>query len=256
MKRVILILLCLLLLPSMATAGDGFFSDVGKAFTYPMRMDSRGWLTAGAVAAGTAVMYSQDQDVYEWVGKHRTDSSDNVSSAFESMGNAGVLVAGVGLTYLSGKLSDNDKATQTSVMAMEALTVSTVYTYALKFSTHRHRPIEGAQHDVWDGAAMRSENLSFSSGHSSAAFSVMTVFAHEYRDIKWVPYAAYGTAALTAISRVHDDKHWASDVFFGAAVGVFSARSVLDGHGEGDNKVVVLPMTISGLPGILATVSF
>ncbi|MFC1769993.1 phosphatase PAP2 family protein, partial [Nitrospirota bacterium] len=96
-----------------------------------------------------------------------------------------------------------------------------------------------------------------SSGHSSAAFSVMTVFAHQYRDTKWVPYAAYGTAALTALSRVHDDKHWASDVLFGGAVGIFSARSVLDVHGEGSNKnVSITPIILSGRPGLMASYIF
>jgi membrane-associated phospholipid phosphatase len=37
---------------------------------------------------------------------------------------------------------------------------------------------------------------------------------------------AFAAAAYTAMSRLTDNKHWASDVVFGAFIGVASARTV------------------------------
>jgi membrane-associated phospholipid phosphatase len=38
---------------------------------------------------------------------------------------------------------------------------------------------------------------------------------------------AYGIATLTALSRVNDNAHWASDVFFGAIIGYFTAKAIM-----------------------------
>jgi membrane-associated phospholipid phosphatase len=36
----------------------------------------------------------------------------------------------------------------------------------------------------------------------------------------------YGLAALTSLSRIHEDKHWASDVLIGSAIGYFTAKKI------------------------------
>jgi membrane-associated phospholipid phosphatase len=41
-----------------------------------------------------------------------------------------------------------------------------------------------------------------------------------------VPLAAYSLATLTGISRIYDNKHWASDVFLGAALGYTMAELI------------------------------
>jgi len=38
---------------------------------------------------------------------------------------------------------------------------------------------------------------------------------------------AYGIATLTALSRVNDNAHWASDIFFGAVIGYFTAKAII-----------------------------
>ncbi|MCC7295836.1 MAG: phosphatase PAP2 family protein, partial [Acidobacteria bacterium] len=45
----------------------------------------------------------------------------------------------------------------------------------------------------------------------------------------------YLAAGLAAFDRVHDRKHWPSDVFAGSAIGYFTARAVdaLNRNGDG-----------------------
>ena len=44
--------------------------------------------------------------------------------------------------------------------------------------------------------------------------------------------AAYSTAVYVGLSRLSENKHFASDVAFGAAIGIFSGRAVMLGHGK------------------------
>jgi len=59
----------------------------------------------------------------------------------------------------------------------------------------------------------------FPSGHTATAFSIATVFATQYKDIKAIPVICYSTATLVGISRLTEHEHWASDVFVGGIMG-------------------------------------
>ena len=58
-------------------------------------------------------------------------------------------------------------------------------------------------------------------------WSVAPVIAEQYKDHNWVAPMVYTTAALTSYARLHDNKHWASDVFTGAVIGYVTSQLVL-----------------------------
>lgn len=66
---------------------------------------------------------------------------------------------------------------------------------------------------------------SFPSGHTTLAFALATSFAREIKG-SWDDVALYSLATVTAYARMHDDRHWMSDVVFGAGVGILSARFI------------------------------
>ncbi|HTY08070.1 MAG TPA: phosphatase PAP2 family protein [Candidatus Edwardsbacteria bacterium] len=84
----------------------------------------------------------------------------------------------------------------------------------LKYAVDRPRP---------EGPTTRS-NSSFPSGHSTAAFALATVFAHEYPTLS-IP--CYALATGVALSRIYLGRHYPSDVLAGAAIGFVSARLAL-----------------------------
>jgi membrane-associated phospholipid phosphatase len=84
------------------------------------------------------------------------------------------------------------------------------WTYAIKYAVNRDRP--------------NGDPRSFPSGHASATFATAMVLQQHYGWKVGVPF--FLGATYTAISRISEDKHWASDVVFGAAVGMASARTV------------------------------
>ena len=63
-----------------------------------------------------------------------------------------------------------------------------------------------------------SNRRSFPSGHTSASFIAATV-AHKLYG-RQISSPAFLLAGLTGISRIHDNKHYLSDVIFGAALGI------------------------------------
>jgi hypothetical protein len=70
-----------------------------------------------------------------------------------------------------------------------------------------------------------SNQRSFPSGHTSNAFVGAAFFHQEYR--KTAPLisgAGYVTAAATGYLRIHNNKHWFSDVIAGAGIGILSTK--------------------------------
>ncbi len=70
-----------------------------------------------------------------------------------------------------------------------------------------------------------SAHNSFPSGHTATAFLGAELFDLEYGHLyPRLSLLNYGVAAVTGISRVLNNRHWASDVMVGAGVGIFSAH--------------------------------
>jgi membrane-associated phospholipid phosphatase len=91
--------------------------------------------------------------------------------------------------------------------------ISSGVTYSLKHFIHERRP---------DG----TDNKSFPSGHSAAAFAGATILYKEYRHVSpWIGVAGYGVAAFTAIDRVCRNRHNWGDVAAGAAIGVVGTEA-------------------------------
>ena len=56
------------------------------------------------------------------------------------------------------------------------------------------------------------------------AFAVATIVARRYGNHRWIPYVAYGAAALVGFSRLSLSAHFLSDVFMGGALGYSISR--------------------------------
>lgn len=83
--------------------------------------------------------------------------------------------------------------------------------YVLKTTLKKTRP---------DGTA-----YSFPSGHTANAFAGATMLSIEYGETyKWVPYVSYGVATGIGVMRMANNKHYISDVLFGAGLGILSMK--------------------------------
>jgi membrane-associated phospholipid phosphatase len=68
-------------------------------------------------------------------------------------------------------------------------------------------------------------DYSFPSGHTTVAFFGARMLDKEFRKTHpWLVVGAYSIATATGVLRVANNKHWASDVFVGAGLGIASAE--------------------------------
>lgn len=183
------------------------------------------WWEAAAVVWGTLGLTAADEKVTHEFREHPTQSAENIASVFRRVGQPevyAVLPLGV---LTTGLLTSDPEITRAGGRLAASVVVSTVAFNALKLLSGRARPDAGA------GAfAFRpfSGQGGFPSGHSTVAFALATSLADDLHN-GWAAAGLYAVAAGTAWSRVYDERHWASDVIIGAALGITTAK-VVSGH--------------------------
>ena len=147
--------------------------------------------------------------------RHVQSPSAVVSAVFASgkyIGNTPEQVALSLGTYAYGRFFDEPKVAHLGLDLLQAQILTEMLVEPIKFATHRLRP-DGSNHQ------------SFPSGHAAVTFATATVIE---RHLGWRKSAlAYLIASYVAVSRLHDDKHYLSDVIFGAAVGSIAGRTVV-----------------------------
>lgn len=109
---------------------------------------------------------------------------------------------------------------ENGISHVRGLIYTTGVTHTLKVTTQRRRPDN-------------SDLFSFPSGHTSASFSTATSLTYAYGWKAAIP--AYGLAVLSGLSRIADDKHWASDVVAGAFLGIIWGRASFYSSSATDN---------------------
>ncbi len=160
-------------------------------------------------------------------------------------GFPGTFIAAGGI-YLAGTAAGQRRVQDLGVHAGGAVLLSTLVTGGIKVIAGRARPrVDTA--NARDFKAFRGlssdDYQSFPSGHSTAAFafaSVVTAEAsHWWPDARWpVGVLTYGTATITAVSRIYNKQHWASDVIAGAAIGTLTGLKVFRyQHSHPDNRI-------------------
>ena len=235
----------------------GYFTDSGRMLAAPVNWGGSDWLKAGLVIGATSGLYFADGDIRDLAQRNQNSTGDNIAAIGNVLGNPLYAAAPLGLFYLYGHLNEDPKARRASLLAVESLAISGAFTLTIKMATQRPRPFTGEAPTTWNGPSLKTANPTFPSIHTQTAFSIATVLAEVYGNNPYVPPIAYGLATLTGLSRIYDDKHWASDVFFGAAIGYFVGKAVVSYHTvRSDTAVKILPTVSKQGFGLMAEYRF
>ena len=212
-------------------------NDFGQVIVSPAHWKKKDFLRLSAVLGTGLILYAVDQDIRQWVEDNGTSSSEDFSDVVTHFGDGGVLAGLIAVMYTTGELSKSNGLRKTALKSLESWLTTGVVVSVMKFTIGRARPYTDESSHSFHPFSTGSRNYSFPSGHASAAFAVATAIAEQSRKA-YVDIAAYTLASLVALSRVHEDKHWASDVFIGACLGYFIAKkiSALD-RGRNSSKV-------------------
>ena len=233
----------------------GIFSDIAYTATSPSRWDHSDWIMTGAVAVGTGFFIGLDEEIRGVFEDNRSSTTDDFANLFEPFGNGVVTIPALAAFYIFGHYDENDKVKRTALIATESFLVTGLYTTVLKVSVGRHRPSTGSSSTSFDG--FTTDHKSFPSGHTSTAFAIATVIANKYEETPYIKPISYGIASLTGLSRINDEKHWASDVFFGAALGYFTSKTILRLHNNKKGQhFTIYPRADSRGGGIVLSKNF
>lgn len=201
---------------SLLDGGKLILFDTGEILTAPVRWDGGDWLKFGiGAAAVTTTVLAFDQPIREASQRSRTTSRDDVATFIQRFGQE-YSWAVMGAFAVAGWGFDDSTSRRVVVDAVSASLIATgILTTSLKHSVGRYRPDETAA--TWYAQPF-SGRVSFPSGHATQAFALAAVVSAHYRQ-PWVRVTSFFIAGCVGFARIQLNKHYASDVVFGALVG-------------------------------------
>ncbi|MBI4803354.1 MAG: phosphatase PAP2 family protein [Elusimicrobia bacterium] len=231
-------------------------NDAGYLAVSPARLArSSVYAVLGGIGAG-ALIYSFDGQARHLASKNKTASLDSIGKYAEKPGNGGYGLALAGALAGAGCVFKDEKLKDTSLLAVESFLAANAVGTVVKHTAGRSRPYAGNGKRTFKPFSFKSSGTSFPSGHTVSAFSLASVFAGRYEN-PWVDFAAYGAASASALQRIYADKHWASDVFAGALLGIAAGRAAASlSRSRGPKTAHIFPVYRPGYQGVLVSAGF
>jgi len=207
-----------------STSSTGFsghvsdlLQDQKQIWTSPsrIRLSDATWLVPlGGITAG---LFVSDRQYSASLSQNATTLQH--CKTLSNVGLASLVGSSAGL-YLLSYPAHNEHWRETGFLAGEAALNSLITVEALKYSFRRERPFQA------DGSGrLFHDGTSFPSEQAATAWSMASVFAHEYPGT--LPkFLAYGLASAVSFSRVRGRQHFPSDVVVGSALGYLIAQNV------------------------------
>lgn len=219
-------------------------SDLKQAFTKPFHMTGKDWKIFGGflLVEGAVALLDEPVQRQAIIIMNHNPHLRGVSTYVTNFGGT-YEVYTLATLGAYGFIFKNEKVKTTTLLATQAYITGAALESVLKFLSGRQRPnyydpnshetepkFHGPFANVGTDAAGNRLNSSFPSGHTTVAFAAATVFAMEYHNHPWIPILAYSAASLIGVSRITENKHWATDVVAGAAIGYLTGRLVVNNY--------------------------
>ena len=192
-----------------------------KVLNPKSKIQNRKWFVAALLAALATFLIWRYADVpitayAEAIETSSTDSAIRLANRFGGGMNSPMII----LFYLIAGIAYRTRRWIRYAVAMAFAGITAgVIVQIVKFAVGRTRP------ELWLGAFhhARASATSFPSGHTVGAFALagVLIFAAESRALR---ITAALLAIAVAVSRVLAFRHWTSDVFASAAIGLLAAR--------------------------------
>lgn len=191
---------------------------------------------AGGFAAATVVLAPLDRALSQELQDSSVQANHllaNAATGARLFGSPGGLVMST-TVYAVGRLRGDRDVAALGLHTAESIILAEVITNGVKYVAGRARPSQDPD-DPLDfsllGGFEDDEHRSFPSGHTTAAFAFAAAAGTELGE-NWprhrvaVNAVLFGGATLVGLSRMYNNRHWASDVAVGAAIGSFTGWKV------------------------------
>ena len=228
---------------SFAKGFSALWNDAIFFATAPARMTFTDTLAVGGALAGIGGLMAVDHGIRHGVQKNTSATGRDVADGFSAIGsplgilglNAGLIAMGVTNWTYTGDSQLKDAA----LVSLESEIFSLGAVFVLSEVVGRARPDQGKGTSHF--SPFRGDG-SFPSGHAAVSFATAAVFADRFEQP--VPLIAYGLASAVALSRVYNDKHFASDVAAGGVLGWVIGMALSKRHRPADSDIEIRPMSL------------
>ncbi|MGH9530299.1 MAG: phosphatase PAP2 family protein, partial [Terriglobales bacterium] len=196
-------------------------SDQKEFWLYPAHLKIKDLRWIAPTVGITAGLIASD----DWISKQIPNKPSQLNRSLNISDYSLYSMIGIGGgSYLLGEMTHNDQLSETGLLSGEAAIDATGVAYVLKGITQRERPNVGA-----GSGKFFYGGQSFPSEHSTIAWAIASMWAHEYPSTL-SKVLAYGLASTMTVTRVTAQQHFSSDVFIGAALGWYFGRQVYRSH--------------------------
>jgi membrane-associated phospholipid phosphatase len=196
--------------------------DQADIFTGPFRVNRHNaleWLIPLAAVGALIPADTHLADAFE-----NSKGQVRWGGRISDIGASYTLIPIVAGSYIYGAWRDNAKGREIGVLGTETLLDGLIVVGITKEIFRRNRPDERNPGDFWGGGS------SFPSGHAIQIWSIASLLDHEYKNNRIVGITAYTLAGIVSAARIAAQKHFASDVVAGGAMGWFIGRYVYNTH--------------------------
>ncbi|GFO64699.1 phosphatase PAP2 family protein [Geomonas paludis] len=256
----VLLGICQLVLVAPLHAAENVFTSTNAIKEEAVRFAGEGklflkgpvdpYLTGTVVTAGVfGLTYLFDEKIRdEFAGSHHgvmrgiTDAGNAVSNPLLHLGVAAAF-------YGAGAVTDRTSIMQLGEEMGEALLLADGATFVLKGVIGRGRPYQVDSSTSYRPLQFKDGYDSLPSMHTASSFALAHVVADKTESF-YGKAACYAAATLAGFSRVYQNKHWASDVVLGAAIGELAGAAVTRYRNASAGSVTVAPMSIEGAPAL------
>lgn len=196
-------------------------TDQEQFWTSPARVRLKDLKWIVPFAGATSAFIASDS----WMIKQVSDKPNQLNRSLHISDYSVYSMIGIGGgAFLLGHMTNNDHLREAGLLSGEAAINSTAVTYLFKEITQRQRPLDGNGHgNFFQGGS------SFPSEHSAIAWSIASVWAHEYPGTL-SQVAAYGMASAVTLTRVTAKQHFPTDAVIGSVLGWYFGRQVYRAH--------------------------
>jgi hypothetical protein len=216
--------------PAAHTGFRALFSDTIDDFkAFPRRRST--WVILGIGAATAAAVHPADDHLNGHLGSNRAGDFFSLgkwtgAAYTQAAASLGLYFTGRYLIPAADGTPRTNKVSHLGLDLLRAQILSQAMVHGMKYAVRRDRPT--------------GECCSFPSGHAATAFAAASVLERHlgYR-------AAWPTlliATYVGASRLHDNRHFVSDVAFGSAIGMVTGWTVVGRHGRSNYALVPTPV--------------
>lgn len=262
MNRIIFLITLLLFAAFTATASAEELTVIGETtkavrrlasestdlVTTPFEVSNGNILMTLGVAGATALTYAYDRDIQFKLQSNKNSSLKKATDAGSVAGDPFLHLGLAALVYGTAIAADSPKWQETGEMMGEALILADASTFLIKEAVGRGRPNATESRSDFKPLGFKKNYDSFNSMHTASSFALASVLSAT-SDSLTMKAAYYLAATFVGFSRMYQNKHWASDVVFGAALGELCGRVVTNYHGS-NNKISLAPQAYTNGAGL------